>query len=317
LLCNVYLHRLDRMWNVREHGVLARFADDALVMCRSRERAEAALARLRELLAELGLEPKEAKTRIVHLQVGGEGLTFLGFVYHMMRSPARVGKRPITFLARWPSDKAMQHARDRLRELTDRSRFRVPVEMVVREMNWFLNGWAGYFKYGNSGRRFAQLQWYAQMRLGLFLSKRYGRGRRFGRWLVGVRAPARLRLARFATFVYSSDRLPSAMLGMGIYRNSRRFKLSFERFPSATNSANLVFINSPGVAARRMADSRFSITGAPPVTLGLGVYVGNRTARVAGLLHRYQVEAYKEVFVLDVSGGSSVLLDGWRQSDLD
>jgi RNA-directed DNA polymerase len=197
LLCNVYLHRLDRMWNVREHGVLTRFADDALVMCKSREQAEAALARLRELLAELGLEPKEAKTRIVHLQVGGEGLTFLGFTHHMVRSPARAGSRPITFLARWPADKAMQHARDRLRELTDRSRFRVPVEMVVQEMNWFLNGWAGYFRYGNSGRRFAQLHWYAQMRLGLFLSKRYSRGRRFGRWLAGVHAPARLRLARF------------------------------------------------------------------------------------------------------------------------
>lgn len=64
---------------MREHGVLTRFADDALVMCKSRAQAEAALARLRELLAELGLEPKEAKTRIVHLQVGAEGLTFLGF----------------------------------------------------------------------------------------------------------------------------------------------------------------------------------------------------------------------------------------------
>src|SRR5882672_7337286 len=70
VLCNVYLHRLDRVRDVREHGVLVRYADDALVMCRSREQAEAALARLRELLAELGLEPKEAKTRIVELQVG-------------------------------------------------------------------------------------------------------------------------------------------------------------------------------------------------------------------------------------------------------
>ena len=70
LLCNVYLHRLDRAWDVREHGVLVRFADDVLVMCRSREQAEAALARLRELLAELGLEPKEAKTRIVRLARG-------------------------------------------------------------------------------------------------------------------------------------------------------------------------------------------------------------------------------------------------------
>jgi hypothetical protein len=39
--------------------VLVRFADDALVMCRSREQAEAALARLRALLAELGLETPE------------------------------------------------------------------------------------------------------------------------------------------------------------------------------------------------------------------------------------------------------------------
>ena len=67
LLCNVYLNQIDRVWSTREHGVLIRFADDALVMCATREQAEAALARLRTLLAELGLEPKEAKTRIVHL----------------------------------------------------------------------------------------------------------------------------------------------------------------------------------------------------------------------------------------------------------
>ena len=49
-----------------------------LVMCWSRSQAEAALARLTGLLASLGLEPKAAKTRIVHLEVGGEGLDFLG-----------------------------------------------------------------------------------------------------------------------------------------------------------------------------------------------------------------------------------------------
>jgi RNA-directed DNA polymerase len=95
----------------------------------------------------------------------------------------------------------MQHARDRLRELTDRSRLRMPVEMVVQEMNWFLRGWAGYFKYGNSARRFARVQWYAQMRLGLFLSKRHRRGRGFGRWLVGVCAPARLSLVSLVGIV--------------------------------------------------------------------------------------------------------------------
>src|SRR2546421_5930000 len=45
-------------------------------MCKSREQAKAALQRLRALLAELGLHPKEAKTRIVHLTVAGEGVDF-------------------------------------------------------------------------------------------------------------------------------------------------------------------------------------------------------------------------------------------------
>ena len=33
LLCNGYLHRIDRAWSVHEHGVLARFAD----FCRARQ----------------------------------------------------------------------------------------------------------------------------------------------------------------------------------------------------------------------------------------------------------------------------------------
>jgi group II intron reverse transcriptase/maturase len=67
LLCNVYLHRLDRAWNTDEHGVLVRYCDDLVVMCRSRGQAEAALQRLTVLLGDLGLAPKAAKTRIVRV----------------------------------------------------------------------------------------------------------------------------------------------------------------------------------------------------------------------------------------------------------
>ncbi|HEX2291588.1 MAG TPA: reverse transcriptase domain-containing protein [Pseudonocardiaceae bacterium] len=38
LLCNVYLHRLDRAWDTREHGVLVRYCDDLVVMCQSRNK---------------------------------------------------------------------------------------------------------------------------------------------------------------------------------------------------------------------------------------------------------------------------------------
>ncbi len=194
LLANVYLHRIDRAWDTREHGVLVRYADDALVMCTSRRQAEAALARLRVLLAELGLEPKEAKTRIVHLEVGGEGFDFLGFHHRLVRSQGRVGAKGVTFLARWPAKKAMQHARDRIRDLTPRRRLRLPVEVVVDDVNRFLRGWAAYFRYGNSADQFDKISRYARMRIALFISKRHRRSRAFGWYVLAFASPNQLGL---------------------------------------------------------------------------------------------------------------------------
>jgi len=183
LLANLYLHRLDRAWQAREHGVLVRYADDALVLCATREQAEAALGRLGDLLAELGLEPKAAKTRIVHLVEGGEGFDFLGFHHRLVR-----GRTPrsahLTFLARWPSRKAIQRARDRIREITDRKRLLVPVEDIVGDLNRFLRGWAGYFRYGNSARVLGQIRNYALRRVALLLSKT---GKRRRAWDWGMR----------------------------------------------------------------------------------------------------------------------------------
>jgi hypothetical protein len=54
-----------------------RYADDAVVMCRSREEAEAALGLVGKVLAELGLELHPEKTRIVDLGEGREASTSL------------------------------------------------------------------------------------------------------------------------------------------------------------------------------------------------------------------------------------------------
>lgn len=194
LLANIYLHRLDRAWSVREHGVLVRYADDLVVMCATEQQAHAALQRLRELLADLGLEPKAAKTRIVHLRVGGEGLDFLGFHHRLVSSTGRVGSRGVTFLARWPSRRAMQHARDRIREVTLRSRLWLPVEVIVTQINRFLRGWAAYFRYGNSARHFGLIRDYALARLAGVIAKRHHRPRAYGRFVVNFASPDQLGL---------------------------------------------------------------------------------------------------------------------------
>jgi RNA-directed DNA polymerase len=200
VMCNVYLHRLDRAWDAAD-GTLVRYADDLVVMCRSRGQAERALERLTGLLAGLGLEPKAAKTRIVHLEEGGGGFDFLGFHHRLVRSKGTTGKRGVVFLARWPADKAMQHARDRIRQISDRSRLLLPVEVIVGELNRFLGGWAAYFRYGNSAARFDKISEYARMRLERFISKRHRRSFAFGRWVVAFASPDRLGLVTLSGIV--------------------------------------------------------------------------------------------------------------------
>jgi Group II intron, maturase-specific domain len=83
----------------------------------------------------------------------------------------------------------MQHARDRVRELTAYERLLLPVEQVVQELNRYLRGWAGYFRYGNSARHFNRIEYQAVDRLVLFVAQRHQRPRAYGRWAVLYRAP--------------------------------------------------------------------------------------------------------------------------------
>jgi group II intron reverse transcriptase/maturase len=200
VLANVYLHRLDRCWAQRGCGVLVRYADDLLVMCHTRAEAEAALMALRSVMAELGLRLKNAKTRLVHLREGGEGLDFLGFHHRWVRARGK-RSRHVTFLARWPSRRAMQHARDRIRQLTDRKRLLLPVEVIVQDVNTFLRGWAGYFRYGNAAHHFDAISDYAARRLALFVAKRHHRRRSYGWSVLAVQSPNRLGLIALSGIV--------------------------------------------------------------------------------------------------------------------
>jgi len=139
LLANVYLNALDRAWEDRHGGlgVLVRYCDDLLILCRTRAQAEAAMTQLRALLAELRLELAEDKTRIVCVNEEGQGFDFLGFHHRMVQSFSTPGVR---FLARWPSARAMQAARQKISEVTDRRLLLLPLGDIVANLNRFWPG---------------------------------------------------------------------------------------------------------------------------------------------------------------------------------
>lgn len=82
LLSNIYLHDLDRAWEQHRTGVMVRYADDAVVLCKSPAQAVVAEKRMKVILSTLRLEANAAKTRRVDLREGREGFDFLGCHFH-------------------------------------------------------------------------------------------------------------------------------------------------------------------------------------------------------------------------------------------
>lgn len=91
LLANIYLDALDDVWErrCRHLGRLVRYADDFVVLCRTRVQAEESLRRLQLIMERLRLRLHPEKTRIVEPGLGKGGFAFLGCYLRIVRSGAR------------------------------------------------------------------------------------------------------------------------------------------------------------------------------------------------------------------------------------
>jgi len=171
LLANIYLHVLDTVWQRRgQHlGVLVRYADDFVILCRRRSQANEALRRVRTLLGHLKLKLHPEKTKVVELGLGKAGFEFLGCYLRIVRSHFK-GKR---YLFRWPSQKSMKSLRTKVKALTDRrrrSRMK-DIREVIADLNPVLRGWGNYFRTGNASKKFAEVDFYVWQRLTRLLAK--------------------------------------------------------------------------------------------------------------------------------------------------
>jgi RNA-directed DNA polymerase len=184
LLSNIYLHVLDTLWTRHSAplGTLVRYCDDFVVMCKTKRACEQSEQRVRVILERLGLELHPEKTRRVELYDGKEGFDFLGCHLHKRLSGTLLEKKGVRlyFLQRWPSRRSMQRVRQRVKELTPRSRCHADLRGVIAALNPILRGWGSYFRTGNASRSFVQIDGYVVRRLKSLRRKRKGRQLRAG-----------------------------------------------------------------------------------------------------------------------------------------
>jgi RNA-directed DNA polymerase len=152
-----------------------RYADDFVILCRTRAQAEQALAKMQEIMGLLRLQLHPTKTRLVALGLGKEGFTFLGCYLRIVRSHFK-GK---LYLFRWPSPRAMKAIRAKIHDLTQLRRWAgmKDIREVIRQLNPVLRGWGGYFRTGNASGKFNQIDSYVYRRLLRLLIRRGGQRR--------------------------------------------------------------------------------------------------------------------------------------------
>jgi RNA-directed DNA polymerase len=161
LLANLYLDPLDHVMAAAGYAMV-RYADDFVVLCRTAEDAEQALALVRRWTEAAGLQLHPEKTHLVDMQRPG-GFDFLG--YHFERGH------------RWPRTKSLMKLKDAVRQKTRRTSGD-SLAVIIADVNRTLVGWFAYFQHSHGS--FERLDQWIRMRLRSILRRRdhrVGRGR--------------------------------------------------------------------------------------------------------------------------------------------
>jgi RNA-directed DNA polymerase len=154
LLANIYLDPLDKLMAARDYRMV-RYADDFVILCRTREAAGAALDEVRAWVQANGLTLHPEKTHVGDCRVPGQGFEFLGYRFEAGRRNVR--------------KKSLDKLKDTIRERTRRTRGD-SLDVVIADLNRVLRGWFGYFRLAQS-RTFIDLDKLIRRRLRALLRK--------------------------------------------------------------------------------------------------------------------------------------------------
>ncbi|MEK3875942.1 group II intron reverse transcriptase/maturase [Paenibacillus sp. FSL M7-0420] len=151
LLANIYLNTFD--WGMKEQGfAVVRYADDAVILCKTKEQAKTAYLAAKKILEEdLRLRMHPEKTKVVDFD---EGFRFLGFDL----------KREYVTLP----DAKLKKYKEKVRNATRRQQGN-NLDGILKKLNGIVRGFGNYFGIGNVKKKFERLDQWMRMRVRDFM----------------------------------------------------------------------------------------------------------------------------------------------------
>jgi len=191
LLANLFLHYGLDKWLEKHYPQtkFVRYADDAVVHCKTKAEAEQMLSAISTRLQEIGLRLNETKTKIVyckdyrrkasheHIQFG-----FLGFSFQPREAQSKFGKeKSFTAFTAEISKENQKKIRENIREAVSWRDTSMPIEQIADRLNSKLRGWINYFGlYGK--RQLHRTMYYLNVKLVKWISKKHKQGLRKSVW---------------------------------------------------------------------------------------------------------------------------------------
>jgi len=153
VLANLFLHYALDMWLVREFpGVpFERYADDAILHCVSKQRAQIVLDAIVKRLAQVGLELNLDKTRIVYCKDSNrpgshehEQFDFLGYTFRPRAALGSGGEMFVSFCPAISND-AAKTIRHTIRRWRLHLRSSATLSDLAQSINVIVRGWINYY----------------------------------------------------------------------------------------------------------------------------------------------------------------------------
>jgi group II intron reverse transcriptase/maturase len=153
LLANLFMHYAFDVWMKRTFPgcPFERYADDAVIHCRSEQGAQGLLKRLDQRMRECKLELHPEKTRIIYCKDSNRNRThlntsfdFLGYNFRGRMTRTKSGKFRVGFVPA-VSRKSQKAFRDKVKALRIHRQVGVDIESIAKELNPIVGGWLNYF----------------------------------------------------------------------------------------------------------------------------------------------------------------------------